>query len=62
MGERYWITGVQLGMLIAEVQERRLGMLDDTAINLLSSIRESQLIGNIPEPRKDYEIVIKKKR
>jgi len=38
MGERYWITGVQLGMLIASVDADR--------IRLVEEITDKQFIGN----------------
>lgn len=50
MGGRYWITGVQIGMLMAKGTE------------VLTEIQENQFIGEMPQPHEDYEIVIRKKK
>jgi hypothetical protein len=53
MSERYWVTGVQIGMISSfsgtEVDE------------ILKEVQDKQFIGNMREPYDDYEIVIKKK-
>jgi hypothetical protein len=40
MGEKYWVTGVQLGMLVA--------MNDAERKNLIQTIVADQFIGNYP--------------
>ena len=50
MSERYFITGVQLGML---------KVVDNTTKEkLLASIEDKQFIGKMEEPYEDYEIAI----
>ena len=58
MGGRYWITGTQLGMLKAF---KGKGM-DEERQKLIEEVIDKQFIENMPEPYKDYEIVIRKKR
>ena len=57
MSERYWITGAQIGTIIA---------LDGTGQKervkkLLDEIIDKQFIDNIKEPYDDYEIISRKK-
>ena len=42
MGERYWISGVQLGMLKAAVEWDQKG----TALVLIDDILDKQFVGN----------------
>ena len=55
MTERYWITGVQIGMLIALV-----GRKNDECVKILREIEKRQFIGNMPFPYEDYGIKIRK--
>ena len=50
MGERYWITGVQLGMLIAANNAGKENVIDD----VLKTIQDQQFIGNT-KPRPEVE-------
>ena len=59
MGDRYYITGVQLGMLISSIRFRR----ENDAIRLLNEIEKNQFllrkgVGKEPEeePKEDAEI------
>lgn len=56
MSERYWITGVQLGIIkaVLETNNQPTGMIDE--------IIDKQFIGNMPEPYKKHRIVIIEKR
>ena len=54
--ERYWITGVQIGMLTALIRTKH-----DECLKLLKEIEDKQFIGNMPEPYSKHEIVIQKK-
>ena len=46
MAERYWVTGVQIGIMIAFLQR------GDTkeAADILKEILEKQFIGRMPQP------------
>lgn len=59
MTERYWLTGSQLGIIKAMAKKSRFGGKE-----ILSELRdiENQFIGNMDEPYKDFEIVIRRKR
>jgi len=56
MAERYWITGVQIGMLKALIEQND----KHNALTTLENVEE-QFIGRMPAPYKDYEIIIKKR-
>lgn len=58
MTERYWITGVQLGLLKLAIEQ---GIVADETKKQLNKIEEKQFIGNMKEPYEDYKIVIVKK-
>lgn len=51
MGERYWITGVQLGLLRAWVEAGNKNIAD--LLDILHTIEEHQFIGN----REDLKII-----
>jgi len=53
MSERYWITGVQLGILEATQNE-------NDRIEIVSSITDKRFIDNITEPYEEWEIIAKK--
>lgn len=61
MSERYFITGVQIGIVQTEAEKSRLSrkVLSD----LLNEIGENQFIGRIPPTDKpeQFEIIIRKK-
>lgn len=63
MSERYFITGVQLGMLKHSLETPADVVGKINADKILSDIEEKQFIGNIPlhYPHESYEIVIVKK-
>jgi len=55
MAERYWITGVQLGILKAS-------LLTNQKQSIIDEVEENQFIGNYPtdEDKKRFEAQIKK--
>lgn len=57
MTERYWITGAQIGVLLAFIGVGQLTKAKET----LDYIMEKQFIGNMREPYEDYKIIIVKK-
>ena len=57
MSERYWITGVQLGMFQGFMSTRLKADLE----HLIEEVIDNQFIGRMGEPYEDYEIVITKK-
>ena len=54
MSERYWLSGVQIGILRTMIGTVRIR----EALNELEHIEHEQFIGNMPEPHEDYKIVI----
>lgn len=52
MGERYWITGVQLGLLKAGLQEKQPS---EQAIKIIEKIIDEQYIGSRQELLKILE-------
>jgi len=54
MGGRYWISGVQLGMLKAFAELKEVSPAKD----LLDSIDNNQFLGNIEEEDRQYQEVI----
>lgn len=63
MSERYFITGVQLGMISALVRRSDPPFFDVFAVcDVLKDIEYTQFIGNMPEPYEDYEIAIVSRR
>lgn len=64
MSERYWVTGVQLGIIEALTEAKHY--VDDLEKyqqlkKLLEDILDQQFIGNIPNPYEEYDIKIVKK-
>jgi len=57
MGERYWISGVQLGMLIAANNSGKEDVIDQ----VLKTIENEQFVGST-RPRPDAEKVGGEKR
>lgn len=57
MGGRYFITGVQLGVILGVTQLLELPGISNMA-RLLRDIEKRQYIGNMPKPYEDYEIAI----
>jgi hypothetical protein len=58
MTERYFITGVQLGLLKLAIEK---GIVADETKKQLNKIEENQFIGNMKQPYEDYKIIIVKK-
>jgi len=55
MSERYYITGVQLGLI--------KGLASDKHVcDLVNEIIAEQFIGRMKEPYSDYEIIIRRKK
>ena len=57
VAERYWITGVQIGMIKATLEHG-----SPSAFKLIDEIVDKQFIGRMPEPYEDYEIIIVRKK
>jgi len=58
MSERYYITGVQLGILLASLEHGDL----KTVIKTLNDITKNQFVGNINEPSKEVLAIVSKMR
>jgi len=43
MGERYWVSGVQIGMMLAYIDFKK----DEDLKKLLAEIQEKQFIGRV---------------
>jgi hypothetical protein len=48
MGSRYYVTGVQLGILIASVQHGEI----KTFVKTMQHILDEQFVGNVTNPRR----------
>jgi hypothetical protein len=59
MSERYFVSGVWLGLLRQAVYKSKC---EKKVNDLIAEVEDKQFIGNMPEPYEDYEIVIVKKR
>jgi hypothetical protein len=58
MSERFFISGVQMGLIRYAVHGCKC---EKKVHELMAEVEDKQFIGNMPEPYKDYEIVIVKK-
>ncbi len=58
MGGRYWITGVQLGMLRAFTSTEKIEKIED----ILVDIEAEQYIGNVVNNEEVEIVIIKKKK
>jgi hypothetical protein len=58
MGERYTITGSQIGVIKAMAMRSRFGGKE--ILEVVKDVEE-QFIGKMEEPYEDYEIIIQKK-
>lgn len=54
MSERYWITGVQLGIIKAQISNKT------HLLELVKEIEDKQFIGNL-ELTDEWEIILRKK-
>lgn len=58
MSERYYITGVQLGILLTSLEHGDI----KTVVKTLRKVSEDQFIGNLDEPTKQELAIMPKLR